>query len=116
MIFNKFFCWLYNPDETGPTKREKPDWMNGIKKLPRKEKTTYNSGQIWDKRETSVFLKHYPLLCDRCYHAMTMDTSARPNELLGFCIKDLDFNTAEDGNQYALVRIRGGKTGPRTVT
>src|SRR5215212_4492921 len=39
MIFNKFFRWLYNPDEPDTAKREKPDCMKGVKKLPRKEKT-----------------------------------------------------------------------------
>ncbi|MGD1836408.1 MAG: tyrosine-type recombinase/integrase [Nitrososphaeraceae archaeon] len=115
MIFNKFFCWLYNPDEPDPTKREKPDCMKGIKKLPRKQKTSYNSGHIWDQRENAIFLKYCPLTRDRCYHAMSMDTSARPHELLGLRIKDLEFKVSEDGKQFAMVRIKNGKTGPRTV-
>ena len=61
MIFNKFFRWLYNPNEPDPTKREKPDCMKGVRKLPRKEKTSYNSGNIWDQRENAIFLKYCPL-------------------------------------------------------
>ncbi|HLN34213.1 MAG TPA: hypothetical protein VK250_02920 [Nitrososphaeraceae archaeon] len=38
MIFGKFFRWLYNPDEADPTKREKPDCMKGVRKLPKKRK------------------------------------------------------------------------------
>ena len=115
MIFNKFFRWLYNPDEPDTDKREKPDCMKGVKKLPRKEKTSYNSGNIWDQRENSIFLKYCPLSRDRCFHAMAMDTSCRPHELLGLKIKDIEFNFTDDGKQYALVRIKHGKTGSRTV-
>jgi len=115
MVFLKFFRWLYNQNESDPRKRITPDCMKGIKKLPRKDKTTYNSGQIWNQRENSVFLKYCPLSRDRCYHAMAMDTSCRPHELLGLKIKDLEFNVTEDGKQYAMVRIRDGKTGSRNV-
>jgi len=115
MIFLKFFKWLFNRNETDPRKRETPECMIGVRKLPKKNKTTYNSGQIWDQRENVLFLKYCPVSRDRCYHAMAMDTSARPHELLGLRIKDLEFNTTEDGHQYALVRIQSGKTGPRTV-
>ena len=115
MIFNKFLRWLYNPDEPDPAKREKPDCMKGVRKLPRKEKSSYNSGNIWDQRENAIFLKYCPLKRDKCFHAMAMDTSCRPHELLGLKIKDIEFNFTDDGKQYALVRIKHGKTGPRTV-
>ena len=46
---------------------------------------------------------------------MAMDTSCRPHELLCLKIKDIEFNFSDDGKQYALVRIKHGKTGPRTV-
>ena len=115
MIFNKFLRWLYNPDEPDPAKREKPDCMKGVRKLPRKEKSSYNSGNIWDQRENALFLKYCPLKRDKCFHAMAMDTSCRPHELLGLKIKDIEFNFTDDGKQYALVRIKHGKTGPRTV-
>ena len=41
IILNKFFRWLYHPDEPDHRKRETPFPMNGIKQLPRKEKTPY---------------------------------------------------------------------------
>ena len=115
MIFNKFFRWLYNPNEPDPRKREKPDCMKGVRKLPRKEKTSYNSGSIWDQRENALFLKYSPLKRDKCFHAMAMDTSCRPHELLGLKIKDIEFKITEESKQYAIVRIKHGKTGPRTV-
>jgi hypothetical protein len=30
--------------------------MKGVRKLPRKEKSSYNSGNIWDQRENAIFL------------------------------------------------------------
>ena len=38
MIFNKFFKWLYNPDEPTPNKREKPDCMKGVRNYLEKKK------------------------------------------------------------------------------
>ena len=46
---------------------------------------------------------------------MANDTSARPNEILSLKISDVKFNLTEEGIQYAEVRIREGKTGPRVV-
>jgi hypothetical protein len=37
MILNKFFRWLYNPNESNPKERLIPPCMQGIKKLPRQE-------------------------------------------------------------------------------
>jgi predicted nucleic acid-binding protein len=37
IVLNKFFRWLYNPDEPNQRNRETPSCMIGIKKLPRKE-------------------------------------------------------------------------------
>jgi hypothetical protein len=77
MIFNKFFRWLYNPDESDSKRRITPVCMRGIKKLPRQEKSPYKPSDLWDSREHSVFLKYCPSKRDRCYHAMANDMSAR---------------------------------------
>ena len=82
MIFNKFFRWLYNPDEPEPTKRVTPPCMVGIRKLPRKEKSQYKPSSLRDALEHAVFLKYCPRKRDRCYHAMANDMSARPHEIL----------------------------------
>ena len=116
IVLNKFFKWLYNPDEPDPKKRETPDCMKGIRKLQRKEKTSYKSEDIWEQREHAIILKYCPLIRDRCYHAMAVDTSCRPHELLNLKIKDIKFYiTEEGGKQYAEVRIVEGKTGSRKV-
>ena len=115
IILNKFFRWLYNPDEPDSGKRITPACMHGIKRLPRKQKTSYKPSDIWEPIEHAIFLRYCPSKRDKCYHAMANDMSARPHEILSLRIKDVKFYTTEEGNQYAEVRIMVGKTGPRTV-
>ena len=40
-VFLKFFKWLYDSNQHDYQKRNIPDCMQGIKKLNRKEKTSY---------------------------------------------------------------------------
>jgi hypothetical protein len=87
MILNKFFRWLYNPDEPDPKKRITPVYMRGVKKLPRQEKSPYKFSDLWDSREHSIFLRYCP--SGRCYHAIANDMSARPHEILNLKIKDV---------------------------
>lgn len=115
IILNKFFRWLYNPDEPNQRKRKTPDIMNGIKQLSRKEKILYKNADLWISEEHAIFLKHCPSKRDKAFHAMANDTSARPHELLDLKIKDIFFKVTEDGKQYAELHIKGGKTGSRTV-
>ena len=115
MILNKFFRWLYNPDEADQKKRITPPCMQGIKKLPRKFTTTYRHADMWDSREHAIFLKYCPDTRDQCYHAIAIDTSARPHEILNVKICDIQFHLTEDGIQYAEMAIKEGKTGSRTV-
>jgi len=89
--------------------------MIGIKKLPRKEITSYKPSDLWESREHAIFFKYCPSIRDRCYHAMAVDMSARPSEILNLKIKDIVFKVADDGKQYAEVVIKGGKTKPRTI-
>jgi hypothetical protein len=56
MILLKFFKWLYYPEEDY-RKRPTPLSMQGVRKLPRKEKTSYKPSDIWEAREHAVFLK-----------------------------------------------------------
>jgi integrase/recombinase XerD len=46
---------------------------------------------------------------------MAIDMSARPHEILGLKIKDIKFCITDENVQYAEVRIKDGKTGPRTI-
>ncbi|MDN5845348.1 MAG: site-specific integrase [Candidatus Nitrosocosmicus sp.] len=113
-ILLKFFRWLYSPNEDYKN-RSIPECMKGIRKLPRKEKTSYKPSDIWDSRDHALFLKYCPYKRDRCYHALASDMSARPHEILNLKVKDIIFKITEDGIQYAEARITQGKTGPRTV-
>ena len=115
IILTKFFRWLYNPDEPDHRNRTTPSCMQCIKRLPRKEKTSYKPADIWESREHVIFLKYCHFSRDRCYHSLANDMSARPNEILNLKIKDIKFRINEEGIQYAEVRITGGKTGSRTV-
>ena len=115
MILLKFFKWLYNSDEIDQKQRLTPPCMKGIKKLQRKQKTPYRHTDIWDAREHAIFLNYCPDTRDKCYHAMANDMSARPKEILNLRISDIKFKITKEGNQYADVVIRDGKTGPRTV-
>jgi integrase len=115
IVLNKFFRWLYNPEEPDHRLRVTPPCMRGVKRLPRKTKSPYEPSDIWDAREHSVFLKYCPSARDRCYHSMACDMSARPHELLNLKISDLHFKLTDEGVQYAEVLITGGKTKPRTI-
>jgi integrase len=115
MILNKFFRWLYDPNEPNSKERLTPLCMQGIKKLPRQESSPYKPSNLWDAREHAIFLKYCPSKRDRCYHAMANDMSARPHEILNLKIKDIVFKVTEDGVQFAEVLITGGKTKPRTL-
>jgi integrase len=97
LVFNKFFRWLYNPDE--------PDFRN--RKTP--------PSDMWAAAEHDLFLRFCPQKRDKCYHAMARDTSARPHELLKLRIGDLHFKKEPStGKQYAEVVV-SGKTKTRTL-
>jgi integrase len=114
-VYIKFFKWLYNKDESDYRKRISPPCIQGLRQLPRQDKSPYKPTDLWDNREHAIFLKYCPDPRDRCYHAMAIDMSARPSEILNLKIKDITFKTTDDGIQYAEVLIRGGKTKPRTL-
>jgi len=114
MILLKFFRWLYNPNESDARKRLTPVCMNGIRRLPRMEKSTYKPSDLWTEEEHELFLKYCPSIRDKLYHAMAYDTSARPNELLRLHIGDIFFRKTSEGSQYAEIVITG-KTKSRTL-
>jgi len=91
ILFLKFFRWHYNQYEFDPKKRETPSYMKGVRRLPRKEKSCYKPSDLWTIEEHSIFLKYCPSKRDKAFHAMAMDTSARPSELLNLKIKDVKF-------------------------
>jgi len=109
----RFFKWLYFPD-IEPDKRPKPPVVENIPQLKRKEKSIYKPSDLWTADDDSLFLKYCPNPRDRCYHAMSRDSAARPHELLKLRIKDLMFKLTPDRKQYAEITVNG-KTGTRPI-
>ena len=62
----RFFKWLYNPDS----------------QLKRKEKSIYKPSDLWTQQDDLLFLKFCPSKRDKCYHAISRDSSCRPHEIV----------------------------------
>ncbi|HET7147517.1 MAG TPA: hypothetical protein VFI73_03375 [Candidatus Nitrosopolaris sp.] len=109
----RFFKWLYSPD-IEQDKRPKPSIIENIPRLKRKEKSIYKPTDLWTPDDDSLFLKYCSNPRDRCYHAMSRDSAARPHELLKLKIKDVVFKLTPDKRQYAEILVNG-KTGTRHI-
>ena len=100
VILLRFFKWLYHPN-IEPTERPKPEVVENIARLKRKEQSIYKPSDLWTQEDDLLFLKYCPDKRNRCYHAISRDLSCRPHEILNIRIKDVSFKTA--GNyQYAV--------------
>jgi integrase len=108
----RFFKWLYYPN-IEPDKRPKPEIVQNIPQLKRKEKSIYKPTDLWTSEDDLLFLKYCPSKRMKCYHAMSRDLSCRPHELLKLKIKDVFFKSIDD-YQYAEVLVNG-KTGSRPI-
>ena len=106
----RFFKWLYYPDIESD-KRPKPEVIDNIPQLKRKEQSIYKPTDLWTSEDDVLFLKFCPSKRMKCYHAMARDTSCRPHELLKLRIKDIVFKSIGT-RQYAEVLVNG-KTGNR---
>ncbi len=109
----KFFRWLYSPNKI-PSDRQTPEFMKRIPALKRKERSIYKPGDLWSKEEDVLFLRYCPSKRDKCYHAISRDSSARPHEILGIKIREIHFKLTGDEKQYAEIHING-KTGTRSI-
>jgi integrase len=96
-----------------PNKRPKPQVIENIPFMKRKEQSIYKPTDLWSTDDDLLFLRYCPSKRIKCYHTISRDTSCRPHELLKLRIKDIVFKTA--GNyQYAEVLVNG-KTGSRHI-
>ena len=112
MYLLRFFKWLYYPD-INANDRPKPDVIDNIPQLKRKEQSIYKPTDLWTAEDNLLFLKYCPTERMRCFHAISCDTGCRPHELLKLRIRDIAFKNA--GNkQYAEVLVNG-KTGSRHI-
>jgi len=110
MCIKRFFKWIYKP-ALDPKQRPKPQIIQNIPSLRRKEISIYKPSDLWTLEDDLLFLKWCPNKRDRCYHAISRDLSARPHEILGLKLKDIVFKSV-GSKQYAEV-IVNGKTGAR---
>jgi len=104
---------LYYPNEE-PKKRNIPSVMENIPMLKRREQSIYKPTDLWTVEDDILFLRYCPNNRDKCYHAISRDTSGRPNEILRLKIKDVVFKATSDNYQYAEVLVNG-KTGSRST-
>jgi integrase/recombinase XerD len=109
IILTRFFKWLYHP-HLPAKERPKPSCVE-IARLRRKEQSVYKPTDLWVQDDDLLFLKYCPSKRDRCYHAISRNSSCRPHELLALKIKDVVFKIAGD-RQYAEILVNG-KTGQR---
>lgn len=112
VTLTRFFKWLYNPT-TGPKQRTKPEVVQNIHALKRKEQSIYKPTDLWTKEDDLLFLRHCPNVRDRCYHTISRDLSARPHEILSLRIKDIVFKNS--GNRQYAECLANGKTGTRQL-
>lgn len=87
--------------------------IEGVKKLKRKEKSIYKPSDMWTTEDDLLFLRYCNNKRDRCYHAISRDSSCSPTELLKLRVKDVLFKQAS-GKQYAEILVNG-KTGTRHI-
>lgn len=76
----RFFKWLYHPD-IEPGKRPKSSVIENIPELKRKEKSIYKPSDLWTQQDDLLFLKYCPSKRDKCYHAISRDSSCRPQTI-----------------------------------
>jgi integrase/recombinase XerD len=108
----RFFKWLYYPG-IEPSKRPKPAVIENIAQLKRKEKSIYKPSDLWTQLDDLLFLKYCPTKREKCYHAMSRDSSCRPHEILKLKIRDIAFKTT--GNYQYAEALVNGKTGSRPI-
>jgi len=114
IVLLRFFRWLYYPDISPSFKRPKPDLMDNIPKIKRREVSTYKPTDLWTEEDDMLFYKYCPSVRDRCWHAVSRDTACRPHELLKLKIKDVVVQQLDNGYQVARITVNG-KTGTRHV-
>jgi integrase len=113
VYFLRFFKWLYYPSME-PKKRLKPDVLQNVPQLKRKEISTIKPSDLWSaETDDYIFLKYCPSKRDKCYHIVARDSSCRPSEILNLRIRDVHFKTSGI-NQYAEIVVNG-KTGTRNL-
>ena len=117
----KFYKWRKYPDLTPRERRrlpknQQPDVLKGLVIHNKTgSKSPIKAKDIWNDEDTALFLKY----CKenrrlRFYHALAIETSGRPGELLQLKIGDINIETedSDENKMYAVLDIgRYGKKG-----
>jgi hypothetical protein len=109
----RFFKWLYYHN-IEHRKRPKPEVVQNVSRLRRKEKSIYKPSDMWTQEDDLLFCRYCPSKRDKAYHMIARDTSARPHEILLLKVKSVIWNKTPDAKIYANVLVNG-KTGSRSL-
>ena len=101
----RFFKWLYFP-LLEQKKRPKPEVVQTIVKLTRKEEEIYDDGDLWDDPDCNrMFFKYATSLRDKAFHALMLDTITRPKGLMNAKIKDLHIRDEGFNQKHAIITV-----------
>jgi integrase len=111
---SKFYRWKHRPDLGNKARRklrgeELPDVLRELPDLwieKKGPKSPVKPEDLWDAEDDVIFFKyckHNPRL--RFYHALAIDTLARPCELLPLKIKDIKIDRSNEGKFYVRLRV-----------
>jgi hypothetical protein len=95
--------------------------LKGLRFPKRKQKTSTRREHLWTPAEHKVFLERVEDLRLACYHAIALETGARPSELLALRIRDIEIKTsASTGKKYAEFQVgqygKSRKARPATIS
>jgi integrase/recombinase XerD len=112
ITINRFFRWLFHPLLV-PSERPTPVPITNVRKLKRRETEIYKDSDLWlDPDCNRMFFKHVKSFRDKAFHALMLDTSCRPKELMNAKIKDLEFKEEGFNQKIAYLWVIG-KSGKR---
>jgi integrase/recombinase XerD len=117
---SKFFKWLFSSEFDGTaaatsTSTATPSIISGIRRLNRKEKSSYQAKDLWTYEDDAIFLKYCEDDRLKCYHTISRDTSGRPHEILKIRVGDIIYKRSDIATYAEITIGKGGKTNQRAV-
>jgi site-specific recombinase XerD len=99
----KFYRWLYNSKFDGLTAGTTaastiiPPIISDIKRLNRKEMSSYQTKDLRTYEDDAISLKYCEDDRLKCYHAMARDIGGRPHGILKIRVGDIMYRKADTG-------------------
>ena len=85
--------------------------MKGFKRANRKKNYSVKREDLWTAEEHAIFMHYCDNLRLLCYHAMALETGARPGELLKLKIGDIKKQISPTGKPFVDISVGAeGKT------